>query len=212
MAIVLCRDGFWISPYVFSCFVALREKRVDFTVREIALQRGEQKGDAYVSSTVTGRVPSLTHDGFTVAESSAIVEYVDETFPGVHLLPTNAQSRARARQLMSWIRSDDTLVIREERPTHTMFYARATAPLSERAHAAAAKLSAITERVLGGGQSQNLFGDWCIADADLAFMLQRLVMNGDSLPARVRDYADAQWARPSVALFVAQPRPPYVPY
>ncbi len=28
----------------------------------------------------------------------------------------------------------------------------------------------------------NLFGEWCIADADLSAMLNRLVMNGDDVP------------------------------
>jgi glutathione S-transferase len=27
-----------------------------------------------------------------------------------------------------------------------------------------------------------LFGQWCIADAELAFMLQRLILNADHVP------------------------------
>ena len=209
--LVLYRDGFWISPYVFSCFVALREKNLEFDVKEIALQRRAQKEPAFVAASVTGRVPALEHDGFTVAESSAIVEYVDEVFPGQRLLPKDVKRRARARQVMSWIRSDDTLPIRVERPTHTMFYDRASGPLTEQARATAEKLLAVTDRLLGDGV-EHLFGEWSIADADLAFMLHRLILNGDDVPARVRSYAAAQWKRPSIVEFRNKPRPAYVAY
>jgi glutathione S-transferase len=112
---------------------------------------------------------------------------------------------------MSWIRSDDTLPIRDERPTYTMFYERATTPLSERARAAVSKLLAIAERVVpaDGG---HLFGEWSLVDADLAFMLHRLITNGDDVPSRVRAYAATEWKRPSVVEFVAKPRPTYVAY
>jgi glutathione S-transferase len=51
--LTLYRDGFWISPYVFSCFVALREKGLDFDVEEIALQHRAQKEPGYVEATLT---------------------------------------------------------------------------------------------------------------------------------------------------------------
>ena len=54
--------------------------------------------------------------------------------------------------LMSWMRSDETAPIREERPTHSMFYdaQRAKAPLSERAAAASEKLVGIAGRAIHG--------------------------------------------------------------
>ena len=54
-----------------------------------------------------------------------------------------------------------------------------------------------------------LFEDWCVADTDFSMMLQRLIKTGHDVSARVRDYADAQWERPSVQEFVRQSRPPY---
>jgi len=53
-----------------------------------------------------------------------------------------------------------------------------------------------------------LFDAWCIADVDLALMLNRLVLNGDAVPARLADYAKRQWERPSVRAWVTLPRPP----
>jgi glutathione S-transferase len=211
MALTLYHDGFWISPYVFTCAVALREKGLDFTTAEVKLHVRAQEEPSYASSTLTARVPALTHDGFTVAESSAIVEYLEDVFPEPRVLPADPKERARARQIMSWIRSDDTLPIREERSTHTMFYDRATAPLGAKARAAASKLFSVAGRVLAHDQAQ-MFARWCIADADLAFMLQRLILNGDDVPAPLRAFADAEWQRPSVRAFVEQKRAPYVPY
>jgi glutathione S-transferase len=39
-------------------------------------------------------------------------------------------------------------------------------------------------------------------------MLQRLILNGDAVPERLRAYAEREWKRPSVAAYVAHPRPP----
>jgi len=56
--------------------------------------------------------------------------------------------------------------------------------------------------------SPNLFGEWCIADVDLGLMLNRLILNGDSVPQRLVDYARHQWQPPSVQLWIARERPP----
>jgi glutathione S-transferase len=96
--------------------------------------------------------------------------------------------------------------IREERSTETMFYGRASKPLSQTAQASAEKLFFATERLIADGAT-SLFGSFCIADADLAFMLQRLILNGDPVPSKARAYAEAAWARPSVRAFVEHKRP-----
>src|SRR4051794_7030484 len=110
MTIVLNIESKWISPYVFACFVALREKGLSFEVVPFE----ETKADRYVSQTITGRVPSLVHDDFALAESSAIIEYLEDAFPEPRVLPRAVRDRARCRQVMSWLRSDDTAPIRDE--------------------------------------------------------------------------------------------------
>lgn len=197
----------YISPYVFACFVTLNEKALPFAMRPLDTASGDTKRDEYLSRTITGRVPSLVHGDFALAESSAIVEYLDEAFPAVPIFPKELRARARARQIMSWLRSDDTAIIREERPTTSMFYAPATAALSAKARIAADKLVRVAERLLEGGAS-HLFGAWSLADAELAFMLHRLILNGDSVPAALKTWAETEWRRPSVAKFVALERPP----
>lgn len=206
-------DSFWISPYVFSSFVALREKGMPFEVAELSLGRGDQRQGAFVHDALTGRVPAIDHDGFVLAESSAIAEYLDELLPApahVRLMPEGIKERARARQIMAWLRSDlDAL--RSERATHTMFYERATAPLSAEAQASAAKLFYVVDRLLSPGASA-LFGAWSLVDAELSFMLHRLILSGDSVPEHIARYAKEQRERPSVVEFFSRARQPFVPY
>lgn len=208
--VTLYVDRFWISPYAFSAFVALEEKGVRFETVEVSLGDAEHKTERFAEQFVTGRIPGLVHDGFGLAESSAIVEYVDETFDGPRLLPADPHERARARQIMSWIRSD-LMALREERPTSTMFYERAKKPLSKKGEAAADKLVEVASRLVEFG-SLSMFKSWSIADADLGFMLHRLILNGDTVPDHLRDYARAQWERPSVIAFTQRQRPPFEAY
>jgi glutathione S-transferase len=70
---------------------------------------------------------------------------------------------------------------------------------------AADKLFRVAEQLLEG-QTSYLFGSWCIADTDLAMMLNRLVINGDEVPERLRAYANQQWQRSSVQEWVKQKR------
>ncbi len=211
--LTLYGDSFWISPYVFSCFVALREKGLPFTVTEVSLPAGEQRAPSYRERALTGKVPALVHGDFWLTESSAIVEYLDDVFPAPDhptVLPAEPSARARARQVMAWIRSD-LMALREERPTTTMFYAKAAAPLSPAGDAAAAALLHVADALVPA-TSPHLFGAWSIADADLTFMLHRLLLNDHPVPARIAEYARAQWQRPSVQEWVAHTRRPFAAY
>jgi glutathione S-transferase len=110
---------------------------------------------------------------------------------------------------MAWLRSD-LGALREERPTVSMFYDRAEHPQSAACRDAVARLVGVAEALIpaSGG---SLFGAWSLVDSELALMLQRLVLNGDTLPARVKAYADREWARPSVREYVTHARPAVVP-
>jgi glutathione S-transferase len=152
---------------------------------------GQIKAD-FSQGSLTSRVPALDHDGFYLSESSAIDEYIDESFPGIKLYPTSTKEKAKARQVQAWLRSD-LMPIRMERSTEVIFYKPVTTPLSESAQEAAKKLFFIADELLKDGQ-QNLFGEWCIADTDFALMLNRLVLNGDSVPEKLAH----QWQRQSI--------------
>jgi glutathione S-transferase len=205
---VLYGESLWISPYVFSSFVALREKGATFDMIEVALAEGKTRQPEYHRPSVTGRVPSLEHAGFRLAESSAIAEYLEEVLPPpqfARLLPEALRERARARQIMAWLRSD-LVSLRDERSTVTMFHRFRLAPLSPPGRQDAERLLRVAEQVIPKGEGP-LFGAWCLADSELAFMLHRLILNGEPVPERVAAYAREQWRRPTVREFAEHPRP-----
>lgn len=212
-ALTLFVDRFYLSPYALTAFVALEEKGLEYELREVALDRGEQRAPDFPA--FTGRVPVLRHGEYVLSESIAIAEYLAETFPYPSkaprmLFPPDFRERGICREVMGWVRTD-LAPIREERATHTVFYARAEAPLSDAAERAVAKLLRACDRLIRPGMT-TLFDAWCIADVDLAMMLQRLNANGHLLPEHVKAYVEANWARPSVRKWWDQPRPPFVPY
>jgi glutathione S-transferase len=211
--LVLYVDGFWNSPYAFSAYVCLKEKGLAFETREVNLHERAQKAPDFKAMSLTARVPVLEHGTFHLSESSAIVEYLEDTFAPPQYpatLPAAPRDRARARQIMAWIRSD-LMPIRDERATHTFFYKHPVEPLSRAGQAAAEKLIAAASAFIPDGRT-SLFDAFSVADADLAMMLMRLVGNGDPVPAKLRDFVAAQWQRPSVRAWVERTRAPYVPY
>lgn len=203
--IKLLVDAQYASPYALSAHVALREKQLPFEVETVDLGAGAQGGAGFRAQSLTWRVPTLVHGDFTLTESSAITEYVDEMFLGPRLYPLDPRQRAVCRQVQAWLRSD-LAALRQERSTEVVFYAAKAAPLSPAAAAAAAKLLQVAGTLIVPGRAA-IGAAWSIADVDLALMLNRLVMHGDGVPPHLREYASAQWARPAVQEWVAKPRP-----
>ncbi len=203
-AITLWSDADFFSPYVMSVYVALQEKSLPFSLKTVNLDRSEHLQDVWKGYSATRRVPLLEIGEFSLSESSAITEYLDERFAlpeWERLYPHDLQKRARARQIQAWLRSD-LMPIREERSTDVVFGGAKKPQLSESGQKSAAKLFEIAGVLLSHG-GQNLFGEWSIADTDLALMINRLVLNGDEVPAALADYATFQWQRASVQRYVA---------
>jgi glutathione S-transferase len=203
-------DSNFASPYALAAYVSLVEKNLAFDVKSIEIFANAQKEAAYASTSITRRVPTLIHDHFALSESSAICEYIDESFDGTRLYPEGLRDRARSRQVQAWVRSD-LMPIRDERPTFVVFCGARRPALSAQANDATHKLFAAALQLLED-RAEYLFGEWSIADVDLAMMLQRLVAHGDPVPQRLVEYAKHQWHRPSVQQWINHPRPPLTEY
>ena len=87
-------DANFASPYAMAVFVSLLEKGLDFEVESLDLAARAHHVPNFARSSITRRVPTLVHDGFALSESSAICEYIDETFDGTPLYPTDPRDRA----------------------------------------------------------------------------------------------------------------------
>ena len=89
--------------------VALEEKQVAYSTARALLRDGGGVPPALLTHTNIGRVPAFQHGDLWLTESSAIIEYLEETFPAPsypRLLPADPYARAKARQWMSFVRSD----------------------------------------------------------------------------------------------------------
>ncbi|WP_404487961.1 glutathione transferase [Pseudomonas sp. HT11] len=198
-------DSQFTSPYAMSVFVTLREKGLAFDMLTLDLDTAQNQTADFTQLSLTQRVPTLVEGEFALSESCAITEYLEQVYPETPVYPADPQPRARVRQVQAWLRSD-LLAIRQERSTLVVFYGQKMPPLSPAAEAAVRKLFSATQALLAGNPPY-LFGEWSIADLDLAVMLNRLILNGDSVPAEWVDYAQRQWQRPSVQAWVNLQRP-----
>jgi glutathione S-transferase len=83
------------SPFAARVRIAVRAKGLAVTM---VPPPGGVRSDAYRRINPLGLVPTLvTEDGTALPESDVIVEYLDERFPDVRLLPSDPDRRARCR-------------------------------------------------------------------------------------------------------------------
>ena len=91
-------DSNLASPYALVAYVSLVEKGLSFEVKSLEIFANAQKESAYAAASITQRVPTLVHDHFALSESSAICEYIDESFEGTRYIRRDcATERVRAR-------------------------------------------------------------------------------------------------------------------
>jgi maleylacetoacetate isomerase len=91
--------GFWRSIASFRVRVALKLKRLPFEETSVDILSGEQFKPGYDAVNPEHVVPTFVHDGYSLFQSMAIMEYLDDINPAPRLLPEDAKERAYARSL-----------------------------------------------------------------------------------------------------------------
>jgi glutathione S-transferase len=84
-----------VSLYSAKTRIALRFKGLGW--QELPPPGGYGSAE-YKRIVASGNLPALDHDGFLIADSEAIAEYLEDRFPGPPLLPADPQGRARMRE------------------------------------------------------------------------------------------------------------------
>jgi len=204
--ITLFVDGYFVSPLDASCVIALEHKGVEYTLSRALLRDGQGVPAALGTKTLISRIPALQHDQFFVSESLAIIDYIEDVFPTPRLYPADPRGRARARQLMSYLRFEFDL-LREECPWWTCVYKVEPPALSSAVIRQATELVATATRMIESPE----FAEWSIAHVDLALMLMRLPSNGITLPEPLARMMIATQAMPVVRTYLDLPRPPNPP-
>src|SRR5215470_2583084 len=94
--------GFPRSTFVNIVRIVLTYKEVPYTFHDLESEMGKP---SHLALHPFNRVPILQHGDFTVYETSAIVAYIDETFPNPSLQPKSVRDRAGMNQWISAVNS-----------------------------------------------------------------------------------------------------------
>lgn len=92
--------------------LCLHEKRLNFEDRQVDLRGKENLSPAYLRMNPNGVVPTLLDNGVPVVDSSVIMEYLNETYPEVPLMPDTAVGRAGVRAWMRFFEEVPTAAVR----------------------------------------------------------------------------------------------------
>jgi len=91
--------NYFRSSASFRVRIALELKGLPYDYVPVHLLKGEHKAPAYQAMAPDMLVPHLDVDGHSLAQSMAIIEYLDETHPEPALMPPDPLGRARVRAL-----------------------------------------------------------------------------------------------------------------
>jgi maleylpyruvate isomerase len=97
---------YWRSGTSYRTRIALNVKGLDYRSVAHDLRADEQKSGEYLALNRQGLVPALVAGGKVLTQSSAILEWLDETYPEPPLLPRDPDARAIVRAMAMTIACD----------------------------------------------------------------------------------------------------------
>lgn len=100
--------SYWRSSSAYRVRIALNLKGISYRQEPVHLVRdgGEQNKPKYQAVNPLGLVPALVHEGQTIVQSMAIIEYLEDVFPAHPLLPADPVQRSRVRSIAQSICSE----------------------------------------------------------------------------------------------------------
>jgi maleylpyruvate isomerase len=98
--------GYYRSSAAYRVRIALGLKGLSASHKFVHLRKGEQNAPGYLEVNPSGLVPIWIEDKFQLAQSLAIIEYLDEIHPQPPLLPRDPKQRAIAREIALVVAAD----------------------------------------------------------------------------------------------------------
>jgi glutathione S-transferase len=92
--------------------ICLAEKGLDWVDRRLVSKNHDHLSDWYLKLNPNGVVPTLIHDGGVVYESSVILQYLDQVFPDLRLMPLDPYGQARLRAWLAFVDAVPTPAVR----------------------------------------------------------------------------------------------------
>ncbi|XP_029982848.1 maleylacetoacetate isomerase isoform X2 [Sphaeramia orbicularis] len=99
--------GYFRSSCSWRVRIAFALKGIEFDQVPVNLIKdgGQQYSEQYKTLNPMQQVPAVEIDGVTLSQSLAVIQYIDETRPGLRLLPADPQKRAQVRMISDIIAS-----------------------------------------------------------------------------------------------------------
>lgn len=97
---------FWRSSAAYRARIALHHKGLAFEAVPKKFAAQEHSAPDYLALNPQGLIPALVDDGHVIAQSLALIEYLDETHPSPPLLPADPPGRAQVRSLAQAVACD----------------------------------------------------------------------------------------------------------
>ncbi len=98
--------GYWRSGAAYRVRIALGLKGIAYDQLNHDLRTGAQAATEYAALNTQHLVPTLVTGDTVLTQSSAILEWLEETHPAPPLLPTDATRRAIVRAMVAIIGAD----------------------------------------------------------------------------------------------------------
>lgn len=98
--------GYWRSSAAYRVRIAVRLKGLTLEESFHALPKAEHRQEAFLALNPQGLVPALQTAQGVIAQSTAIIEYLDEVFPEPRLLPADPYTRAVVRGMAGIVCAD----------------------------------------------------------------------------------------------------------
>jgi glutathione S-transferase len=86
--------GSTLSPYVRKVVVVAAEKGIDIDLQPTGSAPG-QPSEEFLAASPLRKMPALQDGGFRLADSSAIVHYLEAKFPDKPMIPADPEGRGR---------------------------------------------------------------------------------------------------------------------
>jgi glutathione S-transferase len=201
--------GSLVSPFVRKLLGYLGEKAIEFELKGVGIGDPDP---GFRAASPLGKMPAMDDDGFTLADSSAIIHYLEAKYPDPVMIPTDPRARGR---VIWWDEFGDTVFAA---CSGKLFFNRIVAPkfLGREGDLAAAaqaeaeelpKLLAYLESAIPA--SGFLVGDqMTLADLAVASPLMNLRHCGSGVDAaaypKIAAWSEAILSRPSMAPWIAK--------
>ena len=93
-----------LSSWSLRPWIAMKHCGIPFAEERIRLRQPESR-EAILRHSPSGKVPALKTNGLVVFDSLAILEYLAERHPDLHLWPSEVEARALARSISAEMHS-----------------------------------------------------------------------------------------------------------